>query len=632
MEVKAGHLLEKINDPSDLKKLTVSQLKQVSQELRQYIIDVVSCTGGHFAASLGVVELTVALHYVFNSPYDQIVWDVGHQAYGHKILTGRRDKFVLNRQYKGISGFPKRSESIYDAFGTGHASTSISAVLGMAEAARLSGINDRFHIAVIGDGSLTGGMALEALNNAGVSNANILVILNDNRIAIDSNVGAIKEYLINLTASASYNKVKKQIWVQLGKAKTLGQWIRILLSKMTRSTKSFLFRQSNLFESINLRYFGPLDGHDIEGLIKILESLKKIPGPKILHVLTVKGKGYKPAENDQTTFHAPGLFDIETGKINNIDEPDQPSRYQVVFGRTMVELARENPKIVAITPAMPTGSSLTYMMEAFPDRTFDVGIAEQHAVTFAAGLATQGFKPFCVIYSTFLQRSYDQIVHDVCLQKLPVVFCIDRAGLVGEDGPTHHGAFDIAYLRHIPEIVVSAPMNEVELRNFMFTASQYNKGPFSIRYPRGHGVLKNWERPFELIEMGKGRKLSDGENIAVLSIGTIGNNVTAAINSLKENGISVAHYDMRFIKPLDNELLHEIFKKYKKIITIENGVLIGGFGSAILEFMNENNYQAEVKRLGIPDKFIEHGKISELQYECGLHPKRIGRIILEMNN
>ena len=630
MDVKVGKLLEKINDPSDLRKLKPEQLKELADELRQFIIDVVSFTGGHFAASLGVVELTIALHYVFNTPDDKLVWDVGHQAYGHKILTGRREKFLSNRQYQGISGFPKRSESEYDAFGTGHASTSISAVLGMAEAAKLAGNPKRNHIAVIGDGSLTGGMALEALNNAGVSKANVLVILNDNRIAIDHNVGAIKEYLINLTVSASYNRVKNQIWRQLGRAKTFGEWVRFLLSSFSRSTKSFFFRQSNLFESINFRYFGPVDGHDVEGLVKILEALKKIPGPKILHIRTVKGKGYKPAEADQITYHAPGLFDPVTGKIQDTFDAGLPSRYQEVFGKTIVELARRNEKIVAITPAMPTGSSLNEMQEVFPERTFDVGIAEEHAVTFAAGLAADGFKPFCVIYSSFLQRSYDQIIHDVCLQKLPVVFCIDRAGLVGEDGPTHHGVFDIAYLRHIPDIVVSAPRNEEELRNLMFTAEKYDKGPFSIRYPRGRGVMKDWEQPLQLIEVGKGQKLADGNDAAVLSFGHIGNNVTEAIAALKEEGISVAHYDMRFVKPLDQEILHEVFAKFNFVLTVENGTQLGGFGSAILEFMVEHKYKSQVKILGIPDKFIQHGKVSELQYECGFHPKRISRVIREM--
>lgn len=630
MDVKTGKLLEKINDPSDLRKLKPEQLKQVADELRQFIIDVVSFTGGHFAASLGVVELTVVLHYMFNTPDDKLVWDVGHQAYGHKILTGRREKFLSNRQYQGISGFPKRSESIYDAFGTGHASTSISAVLGMAEAAKLEGFHDRHHIAVIGDGSLTGGMALEALNNAGVSNANVLVILNDNRIAIDSNVGAIKEYLVNLTASDSYNRVKNQVWRQLGKAKTIGEWTRYILSSITRSTKSFLFRQSNLFESIHFRYFGPVDGHDIDKLLKILEALKKIPGPKILHIRTVKGKGYKPAEADQITYHSPGLFDPVTGKIKEEETHDLPSRYQEVFGKTIVELARRNKKIVAITPAMPTGSSLNEMLETYPDRAFDVGIAEEHAVTFAAGLATEGYKPFCVIYSSFLQRSYDQVVHDVCLQKLPVVFCIDRAGLVGEDGPTHHGVFDIAYLRHIPDIVISAPMNEVELRNLMFTAENYNDGPFTIRYPRGRGVMKEWNQPFELIEIGKGQKLTDGNDAAILSIGHIGNNVIEAVKALNEEGISVAHYNMRFVKPLDHQILHEVFKKFKNILTVENGTQLGGFGSAVLEFMMEHKYYSRVKILGIPDKFIQHGKISELQYECGFHPKRISRFVREM--
>jgi 1-deoxy-D-xylulose-5-phosphate synthase len=622
-EESPGTVLSKINSPADLKNLTVAEMKQLATEIREYLVDVVSVNGGHFGASLGVVELTIALHYVFNTPYDRIVWDVGHQAYTHKILTGRRESFNTLRQFKGISGFPRMSESKYDAFGVGHASTSISAALGMAEASKLMGITDRQHIAVIGDGSLTGGQAFEGINNAGVSNSNLLVILNDNSISIDANVGAVKEYLVQATTSSAYNKFKEDLWYMLGKVSKYGPNAQQIASSIARSTKSFIFKQSNMFEALNFRYFGPVDGHNIEKLIRILNDLKNINGPKVLHIRTIKGKGYKPAEENQTQFHAPGLFDKKTGKILVSDNTDEPLKYQEVFGKTLVELAELNERVVGITAAMSTGTSMTYMFDAFPQRTFDVGIAEQHAVTFAAGLAAEGMKPFCAIYSSFLQRSYDQIIHDVALQKLPVVFCIDRAGLVGEDGATHHGTFDISYLRNIPGLILCAPMNEHELRNMMFTAMNYVDGPFAIRFPRAKGVLKNWELPLEKLDIGTGQLIRNGDDLAILSIGHVGNNVIEASKVLEAENIEVAHYNMRFIRPLDEKLLTYIFKKFKNIITVEDGVKIGGFGSAVIEYMNRNDIKANIITLGIPDHFIEHGSISELQNICGFGAKNI---------
>jgi 1-deoxy-D-xylulose-5-phosphate synthase len=633
MEFKAGKLLDTIEYPSDLKKLKVEDLPQVSAELRQFIIDVVSQKGGHFGASLGVVELTVALHYVFNTPYDQLVWDVGHQAYGHKILTGRRKTFHTNRIYKGISGFPKRSESEYDTFGVGHASTSISAALGMAVASDYKGEKERQHIAIIGDGAMTGGMAFEALNHAGITNSNLLIILNDNCMSIDPNVGALREYLTDITTSHTYNKFKDEIWNLLGKMSKFGPKAQDIVSKIESGVKSSLLKQSNLFESFKFRYFGPVDGHDVERLTKILQDLKDIPGPKILHCLTQKGKGYKfSEEGNQTVWHAPGLFNKDTGEIIKIapKEP-QPPKYQDVFGYTLVELAEKNPKIMGITPAMLSGSSLNIMMKAMPDRTFDVGIAEQHAVTFSAGLATQGLIPFCNIYSSFMQRAYDQVIHDVAIQKLHVVFCLDRGGFAGSDGPTHHGAFDLAYFRCIPNMIVSAPMNEEELRNLMYTAQlPETNAPFSIRYPRGNGAMIDWKKSFQKITIGKGRRIQNGDDIAILTIGHIGNYAIAACKKLEEKNISVAHYDMRFVKPIDEELLHEVFKKHSKIITVEDGCIMGGMGSAVLEFMADNNYNAQVKRLGIPDKFIEHGEQAELHVECGFDVNSIIKTAEEM--
>ena len=632
MDIKAGKLLSEINNPTDLKKLSREQLHLVSDELRQYIIDVVSVHGGHFAASLGVVELSVALHYVFNTPYDQLVWDVGHQAYGHKILTGRRDQFPTNRKYHGLSGFPNRSESEYDTFGVGHSSTSISAALGMAMASYYKGEKDRQHIAVIGDGAMTAGISFEAMNHAGIANSNVLIILNDNNMSIDPNVGALKEYLTDITTSHTYNKVKDDVWNLLGKLPVGKTFSRSMAQKLTDGLKGMVSSSANLFEALNLRYFGPIDGHNIAKLVDTLSDLKNIPGPKILHIKTIKGKGYELAEKDQTKWHAPGLFDKLTGEIQKkkFDIP-QPLKYQDVFGHTIIELAEMNDKIMGITPAMPSGSSLKYMMEKMPDRAFDVGICEQHAVTLSAGLATQGMRVFCNIYSSFMQRAYDMVVHDVAIQKLPVVFCLDRAGLVGEDGATHHGCYDIAFMRCIPNMIVSAPMNEKELRNLMYTAQlDSTTNPFVIRYPRGEGVLQEWKSPFEELQIGKGRKLKDGQDIAILSFGHPGNSAAAAIRDVKAEGINPAHYDMRFVKPIDEELLHEVFAKYSKIITIEDGTVVGGFGSAILEFMNQHNYKAEVKIMGIPDRLVEHGTLKQLYEEIGLDTNAIAALLRQM--
>ena len=612
-------LLERIQDPADLRKLEEVQLEQVCKELRDFIIDVVSVKGGHFGASLGVVELTVALHYVFNTPYDQLVWDVGHQAYGHKILTGRREVFHTNRIHKGISGFPKRSESAYDTFGVGHSSTSVGGALGMAVASKLKHENDRQVVAVIGDGAMTAGMAFEALNHAGTANSDLLVVLNDNCMSIDPNVGALKEYLTDITTSHTYNKVKDEVWKVLGKLSKFGPNAQAIAQKFDAALKTALLKQSNLFESLKFRYFGPVDGHDVERLVKVLKDLRDIPGPKLLHTVTVKGKGYAPAEvGSPTVWHAPGLFNKETGEIIKVvPKSPQPPKYQDVFGHTIVELAEKNDRIVGITPAMPTGCSLNIMMKAMPDRAFDVGIAEQHAVTFSAGLATQGMVPFCNIYSSFMQRAYDQVVHDVALQNLHVVFCLDRGGLAGADGPTHHGAFDIAYFRCIPNMIVSAPMNEEELRNLMYTAQLKDQGPFSIRYPRGEGVMTEWKTPFKEIPIGTGRRVRTGNDLAVLSIGHIGNIAAKGIDALQAEGYSIAHYDMRFAKPIDEMLLHEVFSKFKHVITVEDGCIQGGMGSAVLEFMADHGYNAQVKRLGIPDKWIEHGTQKELYAECG---------------
>ncbi len=613
-----GPLLSKINCPADLRKLKKNQLPELSEQLRQFIIDIVSEKGGHLGASLGVVELSIALHYIFNTPEDQLVWDVGHQAYGHKILTGRKDIFHTNRIYKGISGFPKRSESEYDTFGTGHSSTSISAALGMALASKQKGDDKKQHIAVIGDGSMTAGIAFEALNHAGAEHSNLLVILNDNCMSIDPAVGALKEYLTDISTSPTYNRAKNKIWQILGKISQFGPNAQKIAQKVEGAVKTTLLGESNYFESLNFRYFGPIDGHDVKHLTSVLKDLKDIPGPKILHCLTKKGKGYNPAEEGcATQWHAPGLFQKETGEIiKQKIKKDAPIKYQDVFGKSIIELAKENDKIVGVTPAMLSGSSLNLMMKQMPERTFDVGIAEQHAVTFSAGLATQGLIPFCNIYSSFMQRAYDQLIHDVALQNLNVVFCLDRGGLVGADGATHHGAYDIAYLRCIPNMVVAAPMNEQELRNMMYTAQLPNKGPFSIRYPRGNGVMENWQTPFKELEIGKGQMVNEGTEIAILSIGHAGNFAINAGEDFKKMGLSIAHYDMRFVKPLDENLLHTIFQKFDKVITVEDACLQGGFGSTVLEFMADNNYKAEIVRLGIPDKFINHGTQEELRNEC----------------
>ncbi len=627
MEILPGTLLQKINNPSDLKKLSKEELTTVSDELRQYIIDIVSVYGGHFGASLGVVELSVALHYVFNTPYDQLVWDVGHQAYGHKILTGRRDLFATNRKYKGLSGFPKRTESAYDTFGVGHSSTSISAALGMAMASHYKGEKDRQHIAVIGDGAMTAGLSFEAMNHAGIEKSNLLIILNDNCMSIDPNVGALKEYLTDITTSHTYNKVKDDVWKLMGKMPVGKTFTRGMAQKLTEGLKGMVSKSANLFEALNLRYFGPIDGHNVGKLVETLSDLKDIPGPKILHIKTIKGKGYMLAEKDQTKWHAPGLFDKITGEIQKkVFDLPQPPKYQDVFGHTILELAEKNKKIFGITPAMPSGCSLKIMMDAMPDRAFDVGIAEQHAVTLSAGMATQGMKVFCNIYSSFMQRAYDMVIHDVAIQKLPVVFCLDRAGLVGEDGPTHHGCYDIAFMRCVPHMIVSAPMNERELRNLMYTAQLDSlELPMSIRYPRGQGMFPDvpaaqggWRTPFEEIKIGTGRKLKDGKDIAILSFGHPGNFAAMAIRDLKKENIDPAHYDMRFAKPLDEEMLHEVFSAYDKVITIEDGTIVGGFGSAVLEFMNAHQYKAEVKIMGIPDHLVEHGSPAQLYNEIGL--------------
>jgi 1-deoxy-D-xylulose-5-phosphate synthase len=578
-------LLNSISNPTDLKKLTLNQLSKLAMELREFIIDVVATKEGHLGASLGVIELTIALHYVFNTPDDLLVWDVGHQAYGHKILTGRRDLFHTNRQLHGISGFPKRDESSFDTFGVGHSSTSISAALGMAIASKLNGDTEKQHIAVIGDASIASGMAFEGLNHAGVTNTNLLVILNDNAIGIDPSIGSLKQYLTNVKTEAQ--------------------------------------EQDNIFEALNFKYSGPIDGHDLELLISELTRLKTVKGPKLLHVTTTKGKGLKQAEENQVVYHAPGKFNSKTGELTPKNATHQPPKYQDVFGLTILELAKVNEKIIGITPAMPTGSSLKYMIEALPERAFDVGIAEQHAVTLSAGMATQGFIPFCNIYSTFLQRAYDQIIHDVALQNLPVVFCLDRAGLVGEDGATHHGVFDLAYLRCIPNLIIFAPRNEIELRNILYTSQLQNlKNPIAIRYPRGHGVTLDWKQDFKEIVIGTGETLQKGDSLAILSMGTIAKNVTTALEDFK----TIGHYDLRFVKPLDENLLHEIFKFYDKIVTIEDGTVVGGFGSAILEFANKNGYKHDIHVLGVPDHFIEHGTIHELQTKIGLDPNSLKKL------
>jgi 1-deoxy-D-xylulose-5-phosphate synthase len=623
-------LLDQVQFPEDLRKLEPGQLVPFCHEIREFLIDSLSLNPGHFGASLGAVEIAVALHYVYNTPFDRIVWDVGHQAYAHKVITGRKDLFHLNRKYHGLSGFPKMAESEYDAFGVGHSSTSISAILGMSTASALQNETGRHHIAVIGDGSLTAGMAFEAMNHAGWKKSNLLVVLNDNGIAIDENVGALKEYLTDITTSKTYNRFRNRIWKLLGGVSKYGPNTRKIVQQIEKAVKTSILSKSNLFESLGFRYFGPVDGHDVLRLTHVLNDLKDIPGPKLLHCITVKGKGYPKAELNQTKFHSPGIFDKSTG--HQIVKPcaNTAPKYQNVFGKTIIELARMNPKIVGITPAMPTGCSLNMMMTVMPERTFDVGIAEQHAVTFSAGLASAGMVPFCNIYSSFMQRAYDQAIHDVALQNLPVIFCLDRAGLVGEDGATHHGAFDLAFFRCVPNLTIAAPMNEVELRNMMYTAQLDGMGPWVIRYPRGRGVLTHWRQPFAAIPVGKGRIVREGKDLAFISIGHTGNFVDAAIDMLADEGLIAAHADVRFLKPLDEELLHDLFSRFSHIITVEDGTIIGGLGSAVAEFKNRFGYQIPVTVLGIPDRFIEQGKPDELLKECGFDVNSVFRTALSV--
>lgn len=613
------NLLNSISYPEDLRKLSVEQLPEVCEELRQDIIKELACNPGHFAASLGTVELTVALHYVYDTPYDRIVWDVGHQAYGHKILTGRREAFFTNRKFKGIRPFPSPEESPYDTFTCGHASNSISAALGMAVAAARNGEDDRHVVAVIGDGSMSGGLAFEGLNNTSSTPNNLLIILNDNDMAIDRSVGGMKQYLFNLTTSNRYNQLRFKLSKMMFKVGLLNEERRKALIRFSNSLKSIAAQQQNIFEGMNIRYFGPIDGHNVKNLARILRDIKDLKGPKILHLHTVKGKGFEPAEKAPGIWHAPGKFDPETGKRLTVDASNLPPLYQEVFGHTLVELAEKNPKIVGVTPAMPTGCSMNLLMKEMPDRAFDVGIAEGHAATFSGGMAKEGLQPFCNIYSSFMQRAYDNVIHDIALLRLPVVLCLDRAGLVGEDGPTHHGAFDLAYFRPVPNLTLSSPMDEHELRRLMYTAQLPGKGPFVIRYPRGRGVLVDWKCPLEEIPVGKGRKLKDGKELAVITLGPIGNVAAKAIERAeKEKGLSIAHYDLRFLKPLDEEMLHEVGSTFTHILTVEDGVRKGGMGSAVLEFMADNGYHPTVKRLGIPDEFVEHGTIQELHHLCGL--------------
>jgi 1-deoxy-D-xylulose-5-phosphate synthase len=622
-------ILEKIDSPSDLRRLEQKQLEQVCRELRQYIIEVLAENPGHFASSLGTVELTVALHYTLNTPYDRIIWDVGHQAYGHKILTGRRDQFKTLRKFGGISGFPNPEESEYDAFIAGHASNSISAALGMAIASRLKNENDRKIIAVIGDGSMTGGLAFEGLNNASTNPNNLLIVLNDNNMAIDKPVGGMSEYLVNITTSKMYNRIRFSLYNSLKRANIIREERKGAILRFNNSLKALLTQQHNIFEGLNIRYFGPVDGHDVNGLVRIISDIKNMSGPKLLHIQTIKGKGFEPAEKEVTLWHSPGKFNRETGERIIPKSKNEPQLYQDIFGHTLVELAKQNDRIVGITPAMTTGCSMNFLMKEMPERTFDVGIAEGHAATFSAGLAKEGMLPFCNIYSSFMQRAYDQIIHDAALQKLDMVLCLDRAGLVGEDGASHHGNFDLAYLRCIPNITIASPYNEIALRNLMYTASIPGMGVFAIRYPRGKGEIYDWEKPFEILPVGKGRKLKDGKNIAVLSIGPIGNIAAEAVEKAREQGIEAAHYDMIYLKPIDEEILHEIGKNYRCIITVENGTIKGGLGSAVMEFMSENNYSPTIRRLGVPDRFIPHGTIPELYKLCGIDAENITKTLIE---
>lgn len=607
--------LSQINSPEDLRKLKVTELPELCAELRDYIITETAENPGHLGASLGTIELTVAIHYVFHTPDDKLVWDVGHQAYCHKILTGRKEQFQTNRKYHGISGFPKMDESEYDAFGTGHSSTSVSAVLGMAVAAKLDGDHSRNFIAVIGDGAIGGGMAFEALNHASETKANVLIILNDNKIAIDKNVGAMSRYLLHITSSPTYNRAKNQLWDLLSQNKPIHNRITRFFSKVGNTLKGYILRGSNLFQAFGFRYFGPVDGHDVIHLVKTLHDLQPLTGAKLLHVITVKGKGLRLAEEDQTTYHAPGKFDPDTGEILKTTSGNNPPKYQQVFGETVLELAKMDKKVVGITPAMATGCSLTLMNEVFPDRVFDVGIAEQHAVTFAAGMATQGYIPFCNIYSTFLQRAYDQVIHDVALQKLPVILCVDRAGIVGEDGATHQGLFDMAFLRAVPNLIIASPLNIKDLRNLLYTAYKHRDWPFAIRYPRGKGEFLDWKQNFEEIPIGKANLLQSGEKIAVLSIGSIGNNVTKAIEILHNIHCNPAHIDMRFLAPLDEEILHHIVKQYDILVTVEDGTINGGLFSAVSEFCEQHNYHNQISPIAVPNRFVDHGDVKSLYHE-----------------
>ena len=624
-EEKYG-LLSQITYPEDLRRLEVKQLPQVCSELREDIVQELSVNPGHLASSLGVVELTVALHYVFNTPDDRLVWDVGHQAYGHKILTGRRERFSTNRKLGGIRPFPSPEESQYDTFTCGHASNSISAALGMAVAARAEH-QERKVVAIIGDGAMSGGLAFEGLNNVSSTDNDLLIILNDNDMSIDRAVGGMEKYLLQLDTNATYNRLRFKASQWLKARGMMNDDRRKGLIRLNNALKSALAHQQNIFEGMNIRYFGPFDGHNVEDLVRILRQLKDMRGPKLLHLHTTKGKGYKPAEEQATIWHAPGKFDAQTGERLVSDTSNEPPRFQDVFGETLLELARRNDRIVGVTPAMPTGCSMNIMMKAMPERTFDVGIAEGHAVTFSAGMAKEGLQPFCNIYSAFAQRAYDNIIHDAAIQNLPVVLCLDRAGLVGQDGPTHHGAFDMAYLRPIPNLTIASPMDEHELRRLMYTAQQPDRGTFVIRYPRGRGVLLDWRCPLEPVDVGTGRKLRDGNDVAVLTIGPIGNDVADVISQLPQ--LSVAHYDMRFLKPLDEQLLHEVGRRFRRIVTVEDGVRNGGLGSAVLEWMSDHGYQPHITRLGLPDHFVEHGTVSELRQLVGLDNESIRRSIVE---
>ena len=623
-------LLDTIHYPEDLRRLDPDQLPEVCRELRQDIIDEVSCNPGHFAASLGVVELTVALHYVYNTPYDRLVWDVGHQAYGHKILTGRKDLFDTNRKYKGIRPFPSPEESEYDSFACGHASNSISAALGMAVSARLKGENDRHIVAVIGDGSMSGGLAFEGLNNASTTPNDLLIILNDNEMSIDRSVGGMRQYLLTLNTSDKYNRLRFKLSNLFKSLGLLNEQTRKGIIRFNNSLKSVLSKQQNVFEGMNIRYFGPVDGHNVTELVRTLRTLKDMKGPKLLHIHTVKGRGFAPAEEEATIWHAPGRFDPKTGKRLVENENGRPPLFQTVFGETLVELARQNDRIVGVTPAMPTGCSMNLLMEAMPDRAFDVGIAEGHAVTFSGGMAKEGMVPFCNIYSSFMQRAYDNIIHDVALLRLNVVLCLDRAGLVGEDGPTHHGVFDLACLRPVPHLTIASPYDEHELRRLMYTAQLPGQGPFVIRYPRGHGYLVDWRCPLEPVEVGKGRCLKEGKDLAVLTLGPIGHAAAEAIAEVERTmpGTSIAHYDLRFAKPLDTALLDEVAARFNRVVTVEDGILRGGVGSAVLEYMSDRSHTPRIRRIGIPDEFIEHGAVGILHHVCGMDREGIRDTLL----